>query len=216
MAYILHHNDYKHPKKRMQQHDQDVRKLFFHDLRTDSFASHFGKLVPKPLPPEKKVQDFVLYDFEILWKGNPLSTVKTFGTRACKLCAQERLAILQASRGKNYKYSINKCSEIYGACHHKPAFHRYKKQPTASTDESIKDEKVPTSTRSDTTEYSIEMTETPRGFLIDQQVESDIYDDPAATPVDAGWDLAAAEVTDGSLNNDDQLLDFVRAVPSKW
>ena len=37
---------------------------------------------------------------------------------------------------------INKCNEVYGACRHKPRFHRFPKQKLpASTDESEMDEK---------------------------------------------------------------------------
>ena len=31
---------------------------------------------------------------------------------------------------------INSCSEVYGACRHKPHFHRYPEHKQASTDES--------------------------------------------------------------------------------
>ena len=48
----------------------------------------------------------------ILWKGNPISCVKTFGTKACKLCAKERFAILNLTR-KTPQMSINKNNEVY-------------------------------------------------------------------------------------------------------
>jgi hypothetical protein len=78
----------------------------------------------------------------VLWKGKPLSCVKTFGTKMCKLCAKERLAILKLCR--KTKRAINVCNEIYGACRHKPRFHRFDNQLTSpvSTDESAKDERV--------------------------------------------------------------------------
>ena len=77
---------------------------------------------------------------EILWRGNPISMVKTFGTRNCALCNRERLEILKRSR-KDPNSTINSCNEIYGACRHKPKFHWYIKQNT-STDESNKDERI--------------------------------------------------------------------------
>ncbi|CAB9506324.1 unknown protein [Seminavis robusta] len=54
-------------------------------------------------------------EISILWQGNPISTVKTFGTRHCSLCNRERLEILKRSRESPEKL-INSCNEIYGAC----------------------------------------------------------------------------------------------------
>jgi hypothetical protein len=89
-----------------------------------------------------KVQDNIKYKFDIIWKGNPISCVKSFGSRGCNLCKRERLAILRATH-QHKKNSINYCSEIYGACRHKPQFPRYRsKQKIAGTDESEKDERV--------------------------------------------------------------------------
>jgi hypothetical protein len=201
MAYIG--NTQQHPKKRMQQHNQDVRKLVISGIKSDSFANHFCRFVPKPksATDKIKVQSFVRYDFEILWKGNPLSTVKTFGTRACKLCVQERLQILKAVSAKGKKYSINTCNEIYGACRHKPTFHRYAKQHTASTDESPKkDERVPTNLDSCTStsssdSASIYLPSRPRFF----QEEDDIYGNPTATCMAVGLDRTDINVAGGVL-----------------
>ena len=60
---------------------------------------------------------------------NPLSTVGTFGTYHCKLCLEEKLAILFGFSRKNSKM-INKCGEIYSCSRHKVNFHRF-----CSTDE---------------------------------------------------------------------------------
>ena len=78
---------------------------------------------------------------DLIWQGNPHSSVKTFGSRGCLLCAQERLAILKAYNSKNRKLLINSKHEIFGACRHKPTFHRYSKQPP-DTDDSDKEERV--------------------------------------------------------------------------
>ena len=46
---------------------------------------------------------------------------------------------------------INNCNEVYGACRHRPQFRRFDQSQidaNASTDESGKDERVPSSTTS--------------------------------------------------------------------
>ena len=100
------------------------------------------------IPPQtdkKKIKDYVRVKIDLLWQGNPMSCVKTFGTRACKLCSKERSAILKLTR-KTPHLAINKCNEVYGACRHKPRFHRFNQSQSSdantSTDESIKDERV--------------------------------------------------------------------------
>ena len=60
---------------------------------------------------------------------------------------------------------INKCNEVYGACRHKPRFHRFPKQKLpASTDESEMDEKGkrPSSKKStkSTSSYNYEDSDT--------------------------------------------------------
>ena len=125
----------------MQQHTTDVKNLHNKGRKSDSYAKHFaeqfkgmgkGKLTPGMQRDNRKC--------EILWRGNPISMVKTFGTRICSLCNRERLEILKRSR-KDSNSIINSCNEIYGACRHKPKLHWYIKQNT-STDESEKDERI--------------------------------------------------------------------------
>ena len=53
---------------------------------------------------------------------------------------KERIEILKHSK-KDPNSLINSCNEIYGACRHKPKFHRYVSR-NPSTDESKKDERV--------------------------------------------------------------------------
>ena len=80
--------------------------------------------------------------FEVIWQGNPINASKTFGTRGCILCTREKIAIIKAGRKEPEKL-INSCSEIYGACRHKPKFHRYKEEgKTISTDDPEKGERV--------------------------------------------------------------------------
>ena len=142
-------NMQQHVKTRIQQHVQDTKRLVISDKKSDSFANHFAKLVPKETE-KKDIKNFIKVKVEILWKGNPLSCIKTFGTKCCKLCSKERMAILNLTR-KHPEMAINKCNEVYGACYHRPRFHRFKTiQNNASTDESRQDERVnrPSSTTS--------------------------------------------------------------------
>ena len=61
---------------------------------------------------------------EILWKGNPISCMRSFGQLNCSLCMKERLAILDEFR-KNPTKLINSQKELYGSCRHRTRFHRY-------------------------------------------------------------------------------------------
>ena len=143
-------NTQQHVKKRTQQHVQDVKKLVTDGTSSDSFAAHFATLVPKGTQ-KKEVKNFVKIKVDIIWQGDPISCVKTFGSRGCKLCSKERYEILKLTRNTP-KMAINKCNEVHGACRHKPRFHRFDQSQIAntSTDESMKDERVfrPSSTTS--------------------------------------------------------------------
>jgi hypothetical protein len=157
-------------KTRTQQHVQDVKKLFIDGKRSDSFAAHFASLVPEGTA-KKNVKDFVKVKVDTLWQGDPISCVKTFGTPGCKLCSKERYAILKLIRTKPH-LSINKCNEVYGACRHKPRFHRFDHSETSntSTDESerTKGSQRPSSTTSSGTIDSVETF----GSFNDHQTES--------------------------------------------
>jgi predicted GIY-YIG superfamily endonuclease len=123
-------------KNRMAKHKQDARQLFLRGKHSDSFAAHFAQLIPEGTD-SKDVKNHIKYKVEILWQGNLLATVKTFGTSACKLCAKERLAILKLTRSTPH-LAINRCNEIYGVCRHNPGFHRFdikEENNMVSTDE---------------------------------------------------------------------------------
>jgi hypothetical protein len=165
----------------MQGHHNDVKELVLRDKRSDSFARHFAQFIPLPIDRavKLKVQGYIKYTFDILWKGNPLVCVKTFGTRNCSLCKQERLAILKASYNQPKK-QINYCNEIYGACRHKPQFHRYRnKHKQAGTDESEKDERVTNhhGPHSSTSQSTIE-TETSK---LEEERQTPAYEDARAS-----------------------------------
>ena len=184
-------NTQQHVKKRMQQHVQDVKSLVVHNKQSDSFASRFASLVPRGIE-RKEIKKHVKLKVEILWQGKPLSTVKTFGTRNCKLCAKERLAILKFTR-EQPKQAINKCNEVYGACRHKPRFHRFKTNDKPSTDESDDDERVifcrPISTRSTDSRSSV-FTWTTSSSL------SPTADSPTNEKSDQGTDMRSDSIID--------------------
>ena len=77
---------------------------------------------------------------EIIWQGNPISCMKTFRQLNCRLCMRERLEILKMGK-KEPRKLINSRSEIYGACRHKPRFHRYFMNGPTSADEGLKSRK---------------------------------------------------------------------------
>jgi hypothetical protein len=134
----------------MQGHVQDVKRLVINDKASDSFASHFAALVPEGAE-KKEVKNHVKIKVDIIWQGDPISCVKTFGTKGCKLCAKERYAIIKLTR-ETPQLAINKCNEVYGACRHKPRFHRFDhtEHANTSTDESrrMKGSHRPSSTTS--------------------------------------------------------------------
>jgi hypothetical protein len=208
MSYLG--NTQQHPKKRMQGHAQDVRRLFISGVKSDSFAEHFCQFIPPPKDATEKVkvQDHIKYRFEIVWKGNALNTVKTFGTRGCSLCTQERLEILKAVH-KNPKASINAKNEIYGACRHKPRFHRYLKQSTVSTDESIADERVepPSSTTSSSSSFSQNSQKSiyvSRWDFMTPESHHEILGDPSVAPATDEASSSAVGLTGGPSSD----LDF--------
>ena len=83
----------------MRGHFQDVKQLIEKDISSDSYARHFASMAygatkaPTPGMQRDKIR------CAILWQGNPLSAVKTFGKNSCKLCNRERMEIIkQASK----------------------------------------------------------------------------------------------------------------------
>ena len=86
MPYIG--NTQQQLKARMDQHFGDVVKLVNKGDKSDSFASHFAKHFSddkKDVKVKRKdVRSMVKMD--ILWQGNPISCMKTFGQLNCRLC----------------------------------------------------------------------------------------------------------------------------------
>ncbi len=125
----------------MRGHFRDVKRLMEKGVHSDSYARHFAGIWPRGAEIPSPGMQHNLIKCEILWQGNPISAVKTFGKNICSLCNREWMEIIKISRS-NPDILINSCLEIHGACHHKPRFHRYHEQETPSADDCKKREKV--------------------------------------------------------------------------
>ena len=125
----------------MRGHFQDVKRLMEKGVHSDSYARHFAGIWPRgaEIPSPGMQRDLI--KCEILWQGNPISAVKTFGKNTCSLCNREQIEIIKISRSIP-DILINSCLEIHGMCRHKPRFHRYHKQDYPSADDRKKHEKV--------------------------------------------------------------------------
>ena len=121
-------------KQRMKGHHNDVQALHLRGRRSDTYAEHFQRILSNFPRPTPRLQRTVI-ECQKLWQGDPLSAVKTFGTHKCALCNAERLEIFKFTRLHPHLL-INNCNELYGACRHKPQFHRCMQAPLTSTDES--------------------------------------------------------------------------------
>ena len=126
-------------KRRMQQHSNKTRRLFRNRESSDSCAHHFSNQFNHE-PTPKQMQN--INGHEIVWQGNPISVMKTFGTLHSSLCVKKRCQIIKEKFAKNNKI-ISSCNEIHGTCRHKPRFHRFKIS-SSSADESCRDKRVKT------------------------------------------------------------------------
>ena len=75
-----------------------------------NFLSYFkGKKVPL-----SEIRAIV--KTEILWQGNAISCMKTFGKMLCRLCMREKLEIHNTLKDEKRKANlINSANELYGA-----------------------------------------------------------------------------------------------------
>jgi hypothetical protein len=128
----------------MGQHLYDIKKLVTKGIKSDSFASHFANHCKKEVKPTSN-ELHKMMKVKIVWQGNAISWMKSFGKMNCSLCMRERIEILCTICQEEWKI-INHCNEIYGACRHKTRFHRFLKEHTnvknTSTDDGVKPEKV--------------------------------------------------------------------------
>jgi len=112
-------------KERMKRHNNDVITCQKTGISRTSFSYHFAKILQNFQPITSKViRNSIKYS--ILWQGRPMSTVQTFGTSHCRLCAKEKIEIMKRARYKPTSL-INKRTDLYEACKHKPQIHRFRR-----------------------------------------------------------------------------------------
>lgn len=127
-------------KKRMEQHFGETTKLVNDGEKSDSFAAHFASHFLDQEQDARRQDIRNMVDMEIVWQGDAISCMKSFGQLNCRLCMKERLEILKQTRKYPDKL-LNSKSELYGACRHKTKFHRLEMN-TASTDDGDNPERV--------------------------------------------------------------------------
>ena len=133
-------------KLRMNQHFADTKDLVNNDKFSDSFAKHFASHFKNNNGNNISRGDVRnIAKVEIMWQGNPISSVKTFRNLNCSLCARERLEIHKAmkhEKANNTNFLINSSNELHGGCRHNPKFHRFCYVCPKSADEAIAAEKL--------------------------------------------------------------------------
>ena len=136
-------NTQQQVKERMGQHYTDVKSLVNKGKKSDTFAAHGAEHYHELGRKASVGMARAMFKVEVLWKGNIISCMKSFGKRSCKLCMKERMAILNMWETEPEKL-INSRSEIFGGCRHKTRFHRYQHRPTEqpSTDDGVNPERV--------------------------------------------------------------------------
>jgi hypothetical protein len=107
-------------KDKMGQHLNDIKKLVTKGIKSDSFASHFANHCKKEAKPTSD-ELYKMMKVKIIWQGNAISCMKSFGNLICSLCMHKRIEILHMICQEEWKI-INHCNEIYGACQHKQSF----------------------------------------------------------------------------------------------
>jgi hypothetical protein len=128
----------------MKGHFQDVKKLMEEGVHSDSYARHFAGIYPRGAAVPTPGMQRDLIKCKILWQvaRQPNFGGKKLRKNTCALCNKERMEIIKISRSTP-DILINSCSEIHGACRHKPRFDRYHEQDNPSADDRKKREKSP-------------------------------------------------------------------------
>ena len=74
----------------MNQHFTNVKDLINNNKLSDSFAKHFtSHFQDKKHTSRGDVRNIA--NIEIVWQGNPMSSIKTFRNLNCNLCTKECL-----------------------------------------------------------------------------------------------------------------------------
>jgi len=80
-------------KARMQQHFNKVQKRVKLGEKLGAYAKHFATQFHATNPSPAYQHGGITCS--IIWQVNPISLVKTFATKNCVMCAEERIAILK-------------------------------------------------------------------------------------------------------------------------
>ena len=130
-------------KNRMKKHYGEAREFAISGKKSDTFASHFGQHALEQKDPRDRDKKTTTDDIrrnvrmEVIWQGNAISCMKTFGQLSCKLCMQERIKIheeMTLDKSRPMRKLINSGTEI-------PKFHRLALR-NPSTDEALMQKKV--------------------------------------------------------------------------
>ena len=114
-------------KNRFTQHYCSVKTMLETGESSTRFSSHFAKCYQEEYGPDarydvNKMRNLCIH--EIIYEGNAISVVKTYGTQKCRVCAEEKFAIWEENC-RNFCFILNKRKEIYGACAHNVHFHHF-------------------------------------------------------------------------------------------
>ena len=105
-------------RMRMNQHFTNAKDLINNNKLSDSFAKHFAShFQDKKHMSRGDVRNIT--NIEIIWQGNPISSIKTFRNLNCTLCAKECLEIYKAMKldnKNNSNFLINSSNELCGGC----------------------------------------------------------------------------------------------------
>jgi hypothetical protein len=112
-------NTQQYFKTQMKGHFQDVNTLVNKGIYSDSYAHNFANLAPPGAKGPTPGMQRDMIASEIIWKGNPMTVVKSFGKNSCKLCSRERMEIIKHLFNPECP-TINSRLEIHGACRHLP------------------------------------------------------------------------------------------------
>ena len=121
-------------KERMNQHFSETARLVNDGVKSDSFVNHFASHFSGNDKDVTRQTIRKMVKMDIIWQGDAISCMKSFGHLSCQLCMAERLAILKKAKEEPDKL-INSRLEIYGSCRHKTRFHRYTMNGLTSTDD---------------------------------------------------------------------------------
>ena len=102
-------------------HFSNLLRLLKNGQKLDSFAVYFEQYF-NTTTPRTDLRKYMM--FKVVKQVNQISAMKTSTKPNCNLCMQERLTILKKICDKRVT-TMNKKSDIFGACRHKTTFCRF-------------------------------------------------------------------------------------------